>query len=122
MTSFNTNYQWQASLNFNWPIPGQYDVIFCRHYKNPYYIQLKHYFHFRARLPTATREREPIRQPEPANREPILPARVPVPASRESVLPARVPVPARAQLPQFSNFQEEPRAIARNVNIINSSN
>ena len=72
----------------------------------------------RARLPTATREREPLRQPLPTNRESVLPARVPVPDNLESVLPARVPVPSRAQLPQIINLQEEPRAIARNFDII----
>ena len=27
------NFQWQASIHFNWPMVGQYDVIFYRHYK-----------------------------------------------------------------------------------------
>ena len=27
------NYQLQASIPFNWPMAGKYDVIFCFHYK-----------------------------------------------------------------------------------------
>ena len=28
------NYQWEASIHYNWQMVGQYDVIFYRHYKS----------------------------------------------------------------------------------------